>query len=540
MLRISEKRVLVIEDHAEMRASLKSMMDRLGVRKVDVATHGDEGIEYLRLRAYDLILCDYDLGKGRDGQQVLEETRYAHLIKEGADYVMVTAAQTVEMVMGALEYHPDGYITKPVTFDDFCSRLRRIFKYKSFFQKINDAIDAKETELALRECDRLVMEQPKLALATYRIKGKLLFNAGNIQKAKEIYQFVLDTRELAWAVLGKCKCLYQEQKLDEAIPILETLVKKNDKYVECYDLLAKIYDQQGDLKKAQEILESAVEQSPKAILRQTELSRISTLNQDWQTAIKASRKAVSLGKNSCHRCPDNYINLAKSLQDQLINGGYRDKTYAANEISKTLELVRQEYPLDQQIHVKAALIEATSLKNQDKENEAKALVQIARGVFDTIAIPPSKEETQELVHELIAIGDTEETEAFLESAKQKNLLSDELHESLCQKNLETKEKKQQIKFESYNNKGVQYFESGKLQKAIEMFDNAMENEKASSSVVLNAVQALVVFMQKFGPDYESLEKCKAYLKRTSGIQEDDERYPRLQKLTKIYQQLKEG
>ncbi|MEJ2682609.1 MAG: response regulator, partial [Gammaproteobacteria bacterium] len=155
-LRFDDKRILVIEDHAEMRSSMKSMLDRLGGRNVDISINGEEAIECLKKKEYDLVLSDYELGRGKDGQQILEETRHAKLLRAGAAYVMVTAAQTIEMVMGALEYHPDGYVTKPITFDTLNTRLHRIFKHKSYFQHINNAIDNNDIHTALRECERLI------------------------------------------------------------------------------------------------------------------------------------------------------------------------------------------------------------------------------------------------------------------------------------------------------------------------------------------------------------------------------------------------
>ncbi|HET8706876.1 MAG TPA: response regulator, partial [Pseudomonadales bacterium] len=111
--RFGDKRVLVVEDHAEMRTQLKSMLERMNLRNVEVVVNGEEAIERLKARQFDIILCDYELGRGKDGSQVLEEARVENLLKSSAVFVMITAAQTVEMVMGALEYEPDGYIAKP-------------------------------------------------------------------------------------------------------------------------------------------------------------------------------------------------------------------------------------------------------------------------------------------------------------------------------------------------------------------------------------------------------------------------------------------
>lgn len=536
-LRFDNTHILVIEDHAEMRSSLKSMLVRLGGKKIDVANNGEDAIEQLRNNDYDLVLSDYELGRGKDGQQVLEETRHAKLLSTGAAYVLVTAAQTIEMVMGALEYHPDGYIAKPVTFDALETRLRKIIKQKNYFKAIADAIDDGDTELALSECDRLIMAQPKLALPTLRIKGKLLLDHDRIGEAMQVYRTVLDTREVAWAVLGYSKCLHATGEDDEALERLEELTKTNERYVECYDLLAKIYEKKGDDKKGQEILMSAVEKSPKAILRQAHLADLALKNKDFDTASKASRRAVHLSKNSCHKNPDNYFNLARSLQEQVKLGGYRDKTYALTEIQSALKTVRKDYPNDAEIDIRAGVLEGMTLKNQGKEESAENAVLAARDKFSALTEPPEDKTIHGMVDGLVNCADTETAKAFLDEVQEKDFLDESEISQLQNEVGKSLEAREDEISESYNNRAVTLFEKGKIRDSIELFEKALKNDRAGYGALLNAIQALVMLMQKNGTDYDSEESCRHYLKRAQGLTEDDPRYERYQKLQKMFNEL---
>lgn len=186
-----KKRVLIIEDLAEMRSTMKSMLANMGVQSMDTVTNGEEAVAKLALNQYDIIFSDYELGRGKDGQQILEEVRHSNLIPASTVYILVTAAQTVEMVMGALEFEPDGYITKPVTLEILRTRLNRIIRTKDVYQDINRAIDRKDINAALEACNRLAVENPKFALPAYRIKGKLLLNENRIEEARDIYDTVL-------------------------------------------------------------------------------------------------------------------------------------------------------------------------------------------------------------------------------------------------------------------------------------------------------------------------------------------------------------
>ena len=159
-----EMRVLVIEDHAEMRSSVRSMINRFGCEQVDIVLNGEEALTNLKNNDYDMVLSDYELGKGMDGQQVLEETRKNNYIRNGSVYLMITAAQTMDMVMGAIEYHPDGYLAKPITYDTLKFRVNKIIKFKKQFTDIYTAMDQGNVEQALNECDRLIVSDPKLVM----------------------------------------------------------------------------------------------------------------------------------------------------------------------------------------------------------------------------------------------------------------------------------------------------------------------------------------------------------------------------------------
>lgn len=76
----SRLRFLVADDFGNFRSTVSAMLGKLGIHQVDTATNGAEVLDKCQRRNYDVILCDYDLGSGRNGQQVLEELRFKSLI----------------------------------------------------------------------------------------------------------------------------------------------------------------------------------------------------------------------------------------------------------------------------------------------------------------------------------------------------------------------------------------------------------------------------------------------------------------------------
>ena len=82
---------LIIEPHAGMRASIHSMLTLCGLTRIEHASTSNQAIKHLGLRQFDLILCEYDLEGGQDGQQLLEDLRHHKLISLATMFFMVTA-----------------------------------------------------------------------------------------------------------------------------------------------------------------------------------------------------------------------------------------------------------------------------------------------------------------------------------------------------------------------------------------------------------------------------------------------------------------
>jgi DNA-binding NarL/FixJ family response regulator len=82
---------LIIDDFEQMRVSLKRMLIALGAEDIVLCDSGEGGLKQLSRRRFDVVICDYNLGDGKDGQQVLEEARYLGYLSYASTFFMVTA-----------------------------------------------------------------------------------------------------------------------------------------------------------------------------------------------------------------------------------------------------------------------------------------------------------------------------------------------------------------------------------------------------------------------------------------------------------------
>ncbi len=121
----------------------------MGVSSIDTAGNGSDALRLCKANAYDLILCDHNLGKGKTGQQVLEDLRYHRILDPLAVFILISAESSRSIVMAAYDYEPDEYLTKPITTRSLQRRLDRLMARRDKLGPIYKAIDAGDTDTAI-------------------------------------------------------------------------------------------------------------------------------------------------------------------------------------------------------------------------------------------------------------------------------------------------------------------------------------------------------------------------------------------------------
>lgn len=309
----STKKALLIEDMAEARIMQRKMLTDFGFTSIDIAMKAETAIELLKKQPFDVILSDYNLGNGKDGQQLLEEVRHSKLIPNTTTYLMVTAESSIEMVMGAIEFQPDGYITKPFSQAILQRRLSKLLETKKRLYDVNVALDSSDYRGAISAAELTIEKYPALIGKCERVIGESLLELQEYDKALSSFDKTLKDRKMPWALFGKAKSYFFMDELEKAEQCFRQLMLDNRFFVSAYDWLAKIQLAKDDPTSAQETLIEAIGRSPKNILRQIELGRVSLLLKDNMTAEIAYRRAVFLAKHSCYDTSEPYICHLESL-----------------------------------------------------------------------------------------------------------------------------------------------------------------------------------------------------------------------------------
>ena len=519
------KKVLIIDDFQEMRVMLRTMVEPLAPDMIKLAQNGESAIECLENNNFDVFFCEYNLGKGKDGQQVLEEAKQRGLLAYSSIYIMATAENTSEMVMGAIDYLPDDYISKPFNRTVIHARLKKQLEKKENLSDISKAMADKNYKKAIGYCDNLLQNKPSNRLDLIKIKGELLTNLGDYETAVELYEDIIEERDIPWAYLSLGKVRYLQEDYDEALEIFEGLIKENPSNVAAYDWLAKTYEALDELDKSQEMLNIGVIKSPKSLLRQRKLAQVAYKNEDLDTAKNAYEHALQVGQHSCYKQPDDYNGLAKTLVDS----GKPD------EALNVVEKIGKDFKNDANADMVAAITEGmVHTSNGDKEAAEKCLqgamelfnqnpqglsVDIALELTDLCLASGKEDEASEITKNLIRnhhddMKLIERTKKIYSDAGKSNA-GDELIDKTTSEIVEI------------NNKGAYLLKEGKLDESIELFMKAARGMPDNIVVNLNAAYSIMMQMQKTGKIKKYSSRVENYLERVHKLNPANKKYHEL-------------
>ncbi|MCH8157374.1 MAG: response regulator [Nitrospinae bacterium] len=116
--------VLVVDDEEIMRRLMKQYLERMGIRQILLAENGEEALGILAKEKVDLIISDWLMPK-MDGLDLLKEVRANEDLKEIL-FLMVTLVDQKEQVVLAVRQGIDEYLVKPLHFDFFSQKVKKL------------------------------------------------------------------------------------------------------------------------------------------------------------------------------------------------------------------------------------------------------------------------------------------------------------------------------------------------------------------------------------------------------------------------------
>lgn len=509
---------LIVDDFPQFRQAMKLMVESFGARNIELAANGEQAIKALRGKHFDVVLCDYNLGMKKNGQQVLEEARHLKIIRNSAVFCMVTAETTSDMVLGALEYQPDDYLTKPFNKTMLKSRLDKIIARKFELSKVTKAWDSDQLAVAVQQCDVLLDKKSRYALMVKKIKGELLLDLKKYKQAAETYDEVLRSRRMPWAILGRAKAYFFLKEYEQAKQLFNEILNINKSFVSAFDWLAMIDEAQGDLIEAQQKLQEAVKLSPRHIVRQLKLGELSMENQDYEQAEHAFRQTVNIGQHSILNKPSNYLKLSESLVKQVDEASVSERERLSKDVLNVMIEAREIFSNDKELQVHSRLYDAEAYRQLGRKQEAISSLNIAADMFQTVPELLKDDAVLKLAEMYQQLGEVDKANSIEDIAQEHGILAE-------------------VQLEM-NNKGVSYYQQGLVEEALEAFDEAIVEQPEHISANLNGLQACLKLVELKGHSRELIQKTEQYIERIANMKLLGRRQQRFEKLQQIFEKIR--
>jgi tetratricopeptide (TPR) repeat protein len=491
------KNYLVVDDFVGIRQLLRESLRSLGARNIDQASSGGEAMGLLSRIRYDVVLCDYNLGEGKNGQQVLEEARVRNLVNPSTVWLMVSAEKSVESVMGAAEHQPDAYLIKPITEGVLLTRLNRIWHKKQVFRMIDQAYAEKDYLRAARLCDEQIAHDRIHELDLLRMKARLMEKSGQPAKAREVYERVLEQREYQWARAGLAKIRMANGEFEQARQIFQGVIAENRYYIDAYDQLAGAYQNMGKMEEACAILERAAKLSPNSVLRQRNLGNIALKLGNMQMAEKAFRKCMEIGEYSIMKTPDAYLGLAR------VYGQKNDPKEALRLLLAAQREFAAEHP---DMLLRSKITEGLVYHESGDYRRARQAGDELEAMLKQTPERPDTAACLELATLLFAVGVKEAPVELLCYVIRNNhdnpLLLEEVQAIFDKARMSDEGlaliRSSKKEASDLMNQGVLLWKTGKLAEAVEWMRNARKAVPNNQRILFNAAQIMVSYMQQHG------------------------------------------
>lgn len=329
---------LIIEPHAGMRASIHNMLSSSGMSRIEYAASASSAIRPLKSKAFDLVVCEYDLGEGQDGQQLLEDLRHNKLIPASTIFVMVTAERNHDKVVSAAELMLNDYVLKPFTAEMLLERIAKAVDKRNALAPVQQMIDHGSLNEAIEACEVGERTHPRYQADFMRLRAEVHMMLGELDEAEVLYSELFAKRSIGWARLGLATTLFMQNRLAEAEGMLQTLVDEKRQFLEAYDWLARTQEAMGRMKQAQQTLENAVHRSPYALQRLRRLGRVALETGDTDTAHRVFQQVVAKARFSEFREPEDHVRL---VETSISKGELQLVASAIRELAKSLANVRK-------------------------------------------------------------------------------------------------------------------------------------------------------------------------------------------------------
>jgi|GEM_PF-3796876 len=504
----------------------RNMMLSLGARQVDTAGDYPAAFPLLAKKHYDLVLCDFNLGSGLNGQQLLRDLRHIKRLSYTTLFVVVSAERTKDIVLGTIECEPDGYIAKPFTQGDFKRRIIRLVDQQVLFKGFNEALDAEEYDKAFALGESIASNHPGYHSRALRKMAGMLYELKRFDEALVLFDRALEKHTQTWAQIGRARCIAELGDTQQAIDEFEHIISTQQLAVPAMDSLASCHLRVGRKREAQEALSKALELSPMSIDRQRWMGNLSMEIGELDTAVKSYRSVLKLADGTLKENPGLHEICLRSIRKTIESEPdtkRRGELIAEGRVF--LKSALKKYADSEGLKLNQDLYRALEKFQKGDAEEAIAVVDAALARRKEL-VEGDPEITIDLAETKFFAGDRPGAETLL-----RKLMADHPHDKkLCdrvQAIIDTPlPYYKRVYITEMNRKGKQQYDAGEFENALESFRLALNEYPQHPAINLNAAQTTLKLIESGKRRNTALREAKQYLDASVVLEPEHPEYNR--------------
>lgn len=329
----NSKKILLVQDCAPVRASIKGMLQQIGFTQVIAVADANLALQAASQNPFDFIVADFQLGSAQNGLQLLAELSQQKRLKHSCCFVLIND-ETVQLAeLTLLQGQPDAFMLKPFSYIELEKRLAQAWKQRSSLRKIYHALALQQLEIAHTELDIVIKSGTANALLALRYKGEILLAQQQFTAAKQLYNTILQQRDFSWAKLGLAVSLVQLQDIEPAENLLAQLINQDQTKPEALHWLCQLHLAQGKVTEAQSLLTDLLRLQPNNMNAHCMLAVSYELAQNYEKSCDYWQKIIQQYRFSGFDQADYYLQLCRLL----INKASQSDIVSFNQVLKKAE-----------------------------------------------------------------------------------------------------------------------------------------------------------------------------------------------------------
>lgn len=206
-MNFSKQNILIIEDDIETLEIMVELFEST-FSNVYTSTNGYEAIEIFRKNLIDVVLCDINIPKlnGLDTIKKMREIDYSVPI------IVISACSDTETLLKASNSNIQGYILKPIMFEDVQNIKNKIFHHQNYefvnknieinfstsldLQNNQIIIEEKIVKLTIKETEflKLLIKQ-KGTIVSYEMIDQVVWAGDNVMSSTSLRTLVKNIRK---------------------------------------------------------------------------------------------------------------------------------------------------------------------------------------------------------------------------------------------------------------------------------------------------------------------------------------------------------